>query len=49
MAFGEGFAGGNFIYRSAVMMTVLDAKEVANAILAAISVHEAAVKEPPHG
>jgi hypothetical protein len=39
MAFGEGFAGGNVIYRSAVTMTIQDAKEVAEAILATLAAH----------
>ncbi len=37
MAFGEGFSGGNTIYRSAVTMTIQDAREVAEAILATLA------------
>jgi|HubBroStandDraft_6_1064221.scaffolds.fasta_scaffold62008_4 hypothetical protein len=46
MAFGEGFAGSNVIYRSAVTMTIQDAKEVAGAILATIAAQEAAAANP---
>jgi len=50
MAFGEGFAGSNVIYRSAVTMTIQDAKEVAGevagAILATIAAQEAATANP---
>jgi hypothetical protein len=47
MAFGEGFGGTNIIYRSAVTMTIQDAKEVAGAILSVIATHETASKAEP--